>query len=120
VNSEPLLLATPSGEALELRPEGPWTAANVGKLEALSRAVRADVDRSKLVRLDMAGVSDLDTLGAWLLEKLSRGAHRRPPKAQKESCHDVRRSTAGLRSCRYQCLQQQSRIVSSARSVKGE
>src|SRR5262249_37309079 len=31
-------------------------------------------DRSKLVRLDMAAVSELDTLGAWLLEKLSRKA----------------------------------------------
>jgi phospholipid/cholesterol/gamma-HCH transport system permease protein len=74
VNSEPLLLATPSGDALELRPEGSWIAANVAKLEALSRAVGADVDQSKTVRLDMAGVSELDTLGAWLLERLSRRA----------------------------------------------
>jgi phospholipid/cholesterol/gamma-HCH transport system permease protein len=74
VNSEPLLLATPSGDALELRPEGSWIAANVAKLEALSRAVGADVDQSKTIRLDMAGVSELDTLGAWLLERLSRRA----------------------------------------------
>ncbi|OAF18732.1 ABC transporter permease [Bradyrhizobium neotropicale] len=74
MNSEPLLLATPSGDALELRPEGPWTAANVLKLDALSRSVWTAVDRSKAVKLDMAGVSELDTLGAWLLEKLSRRA----------------------------------------------
>lgn len=30
--------------------------------------------RSKALTLDMAGVSELDTLGAWLLEKLSRRA----------------------------------------------
>ncbi|MBR0914655.1 STAS domain-containing protein [Bradyrhizobium japonicum] len=72
--SEPMLLATPSGDGLELRPEGPWIAANVSRLEALSLAARAAVDRSKAVTLDMAGVSELDTLGAWLLEKLSRRA----------------------------------------------
>ena len=74
MNSEPLLAATPSGDGLELRPSGPWIAANVSKLEALARSVGADLDRSKTVRLDMAGVSELDTLGAWLLEKLSRRA----------------------------------------------
>ncbi|MDE2376508.1 ABC transporter permease [Bradyrhizobium sp.] len=72
MNSEPLLAAMPSGDVLELRPAGSWIAANVSKLEALSRSVKADLDRSKTVRLDMAGVSELDTLGAWLLEKLSR------------------------------------------------
>jgi phospholipid/cholesterol/gamma-HCH transport system permease protein len=74
VNSEPLLLATPSGDALELRPEGPWIAANVARLETLSRSVGADVDRSRAVTLDMSGISALDTLGAWILEKLSRKA----------------------------------------------
>jgi phospholipid/cholesterol/gamma-HCH transport system permease protein len=74
VNSEPLLLATPSGDALELRPQGPWIAANVSTLEMLSRSVGADVDRSRAVTLDMSGISALDTLGAWMLEKLSRKA----------------------------------------------
>jgi phospholipid/cholesterol/gamma-HCH transport system permease protein len=72
VNAEPLLAAMPSGDVLELRPAGPWTAANVAKLESLSQTVKTDVDRSKAVKLDMSGVSELDTLGAWLLEKLSR------------------------------------------------
>lgn len=57
MNSEPLLLATPSGDGLELRPEGPWIAANVSKLESLFQSVKADVDRSRTVTLDMAGVS---------------------------------------------------------------
>jgi phospholipid/cholesterol/gamma-HCH transport system permease protein len=72
--SAPQLTATASGDALELRPGGPWTAANVATLEALSGAVTVKIDRSKIVKLDMAGVSQLDTLGAWLLEKLSRRA----------------------------------------------
>jgi phospholipid/cholesterol/gamma-HCH transport system permease protein len=76
----PLLTATPSGDALELRPAGSWTAANVTALEALSDSVTAQLDRSKTVKLDMAEVRELDTLGAWLLEKISRrviaGGHR--------------------------------------------
>ncbi len=74
MNHEPMLLAAPSGDVLNLRPEGPWTAANVVTLETLSRSVGADVDRSRVVTLDMSGVSALDTLGAWVLEKLSRRA----------------------------------------------
>jgi phospholipid/cholesterol/gamma-HCH transport system permease protein len=74
LNSEPLLAATPSGDVLELRPAGSWIAANVAKLEALSDSVTAQFVRAKAVKLDIAGVSELDTLGAWLLEKLSRRA----------------------------------------------
>jgi phospholipid/cholesterol/gamma-HCH transport system permease protein len=72
--STPLLTATPVGDGLELRPGGSWTAVNVNRLEALSEGVTAEIDRSKAVKLDMNGLSELDTLGAWLLEKLSRRA----------------------------------------------
>jgi len=78
--STPLLTATPIGDGLELRPGGSWTAANVNSLEVLSEGVTAEIDRSKTVKFDMNGLSELDTLGAWLLEKLSRrvmsGGHR--------------------------------------------
>src|SRR6201998_1071079 len=70
----PQLTASTLGDALELRPGGSWTAANVATLETLSGSVTAQIDRSKTVRLDMAGVRELDTLGAWLLEKMSRRA----------------------------------------------
>jgi phospholipid/cholesterol/gamma-HCH transport system permease protein len=59
---------------LELRPAGSWTAANVTTLEALSDAVTPQLDRSTSVKMDMAEVRELDTLGAWLLEKISRRA----------------------------------------------
>jgi phospholipid/cholesterol/gamma-HCH transport system permease protein len=72
--SIPLLTTTPTGDGLELRPGGSWTAAHVTRMEALSDGVMADLDRSKNVTLDMNGLSELDTLGAWLLEKLSRRA----------------------------------------------
>jgi phospholipid/cholesterol/gamma-HCH transport system permease protein len=72
--SEPLLTATPSGDVLELRPGGSWTAANGSALETLSGAVTEQLDRANAVRLDMTEVRELDTLGAWLLEKISRRA----------------------------------------------
>ena len=72
--SPPLLTASPSGDVLELRPGGSWTAANVTALEALSGTVAEKLDRSKSVKLDMAEVRELDTLGAWMLEKMSRRA----------------------------------------------
>ena len=75
--SEPVLTASPSGDLLELRPRGAWIAANVDSLERLTEALAPQLDRSKAVRVDMAGVQELDTLGAWLLEKLSRRASAR-------------------------------------------
>jgi len=74
LTSLPLLTATPSGDVLELRPGGSWTAANGTALEALSDSVTDQLERSKAVKVDMAGVRELDTLGAWLLEKMSRRA----------------------------------------------
>jgi hypothetical protein len=59
----PLLTATPSGDLLELRPSGSWTAANVATLETLSDTVTAQLDRSETIRVDMTEVRELDTLG---------------------------------------------------------
>ena len=70
----PLLTATPSGDVLELQPGGSWTAANVKSLETLSNSIMGQLDRSKAVKVDMSGVRELDTLGAWLLEKMARRA----------------------------------------------
>jgi phospholipid/cholesterol/gamma-HCH transport system permease protein len=69
-----LLTATPSGDVLELRPGGSWTAANVTVLETLSASIAEQLDRSKVVKVDMAEVREIDTLGAWLLEKMLRRA----------------------------------------------
>jgi phospholipid/cholesterol/gamma-HCH transport system permease protein len=86
--SAPQLTATASGDVLELRPGGSWTAANVATLEALSRSVTAQLDRSKTLKLDMAGVRELDTLGAWLLEKMSRRATSAGRRAHVVDVHD--------------------------------
>ena len=70
----PLLTATPSGDTLELRPGGSWTAANAAALERLSDDVVPQLDAAGRVKVDMTEVRELDTLGAWLLEKMSRRA----------------------------------------------
>lgn len=72
--SPPLLTATSSNNLLELHPSGSWTADNVATLEALSTAAIAQFDKSKTVKLDIAKVLELDTVGAWLFEKISRRA----------------------------------------------
>jgi phospholipid/cholesterol/gamma-HCH transport system permease protein len=72
--SEPLLTATPAGEFLELRARGAWTASNVTFLESLAAAAAPAIDHAKTIKLDLADLSELDTLGAWLLEKLTRRA----------------------------------------------
>lgn len=74
MTTAPLLTATATGDVLELRPSGSWIAANAASLEQASEAIAPQLDRSGTIRLDMAGVRELDTLGAWLLEKISRRA----------------------------------------------
>lgn len=74
MTTAPLLTATATGDILELRPSGSWIAANAASLEQASAAITPELDRSVNIRLDMAGVRELDTLGAWLLEKISRRA----------------------------------------------
>ena len=51
-----------------------WTASNAATLERLSNDIAPQLDRAAAVKVDMAGVRELDTLGAWLLEKMSRRA----------------------------------------------
>jgi phospholipid/cholesterol/gamma-HCH transport system permease protein len=66
------LRAKHAGALLELRPAGSWTAANVATLERLMDLVSPQLDRASRIRMDLGAVRELDTLGAWLLEKASR------------------------------------------------
>jgi phospholipid/cholesterol/gamma-HCH transport system permease protein len=70
----PLLTATPSGDVLELRPGGAWIAVHAAILERLFEDVAPQLARASRVKVDMSDVRELDTLGAWLLEKMSRRA----------------------------------------------
>jgi phospholipid/cholesterol/gamma-HCH transport system permease protein len=70
----PLLATRSTDDALEVSPSGPWTAANVVTMESLCDAAAPALQQAKTVRIDMSGVGELDTLGAWLLEKIARRA----------------------------------------------
>ena len=72
MTTAPVLTATPSGDALDLCPGGSWTAANAATLERISGEVMPRLDRAASVKVDLTDVRELDTLGAWMLEKISR------------------------------------------------
>jgi phospholipid/cholesterol/gamma-HCH transport system permease protein len=68
----PLLTHTVSAEHLLLAAAGPWTAAHTDRLEQLvEEAARVGAGGLRIT-VDMAEVDELDTVGAWLLERLSR------------------------------------------------
>ena len=71
---DPTLTCTTSGEWLELAPTGSWTAAQSETLEARVTAAAPEVSGAQKLSINMAGVRELDTLGAWLLERLVRGS----------------------------------------------
>jgi phospholipid/cholesterol/gamma-HCH transport system permease protein len=70
--SPPVLNSTMTADRLELAAGGPWTAAHADVLERLIDAVAPQVAGAPLVFLDMGAVEGLDTIGAWLLERLIR------------------------------------------------
>jgi phospholipid/cholesterol/gamma-HCH transport system permease protein len=69
---EALLTHKLVGERLELAASGSWTANHAGELEALVDRVTGEAPKAKDVSIDMAGVREFDTFGAWLLERLTR------------------------------------------------
>ncbi|MBV8107832.1 MAG: MlaE family lipid ABC transporter permease subunit [Hyphomicrobiales bacterium] len=67
---EALIEFRKNAEELEIVGSGAWTAANAGRLDALIGA-ESRHDRSR-VKVDMSGVREFDTYGAWFLERLLR------------------------------------------------
>ena len=59
---------------LLLSPSGSWIAAHAAPLEALFDVISPKLQQSKSLIIDMSDVGELDTLGAWFLEKMSRRA----------------------------------------------
>jgi len=79
---EPLLDGTTHEDGLTLTAAGPWTGAHAAALERLVDAAAAQAGQARRMTIDMAGVEALDTLGAWLLERLLRGANGHPRQAE--------------------------------------
>jgi phospholipid/cholesterol/gamma-HCH transport system permease protein len=70
--SDLLLQGTADGERLKLAGGGAWIAENARVLEAQIDAATQRGDTVRRVEIDMGAVDQLDTFGAWLLERLTR------------------------------------------------
>ena len=68
----PLVTSTKTPERTELAAAGSWTAAYSERLEQLVEAAAREAEPAGRVAIDLANVEEIDTLGAWLLERLSR------------------------------------------------
>lgn len=74
MSSEPVLNIATEGAVLDLRAGGSWTVTHASTLEHLYKAAAPKLSRADAVRVDLTDVGELDTLGAWLLEKIARRA----------------------------------------------
>jgi phospholipid/cholesterol/gamma-HCH transport system permease protein len=73
LTGEPLLRSLAKGDSLLLTAVGSWTAPHAADLEHLVDGAVAQGASIARAELDMAGVENIDTFGAWLLERLVRG-----------------------------------------------
>jgi phospholipid/cholesterol/gamma-HCH transport system permease protein len=72
MNRAPALTGTNVEERMQFVAAGSWTVANAGLLEQLVNVAIPRVAAARTTAIDMADVGELDTLGAWLLERLLR------------------------------------------------
>ena len=82
MNPTPALDCAMTADRLALAAGGPWTAAHADVLERLIDAAAPQVAEAERISLDMAGVEALDTIGAWLLERLMRRSKRDGKRAE--------------------------------------
>lgn len=61
-----------TGNSLELSPVGQWTIEQCGTLELRLKDLMCEILTARKVVISMARISELDTAGAWLLERLMR------------------------------------------------
>jgi phospholipid/cholesterol/gamma-HCH transport system permease protein len=71
-----LITSVMNTDRLELAATGSWTAANADRLARLVDVAARDAARAGSITIDMTSVEQLDTLGAWLLERLARSSKR--------------------------------------------
>jgi phospholipid/cholesterol/gamma-HCH transport system permease protein len=71
-----LITSVMNVDRLELAATGSWTAANADRLARLVDVAARDAALAGSITIDMTSVEQLDTLGAWLLERLARSSKR--------------------------------------------
>ena len=70
----PLIVCTADAGRLQISGSGAWTADNAARLA--SAIDEAKPDATDKLAIDMGGLVELDTFGAWILELLMRGDGR--------------------------------------------
>ena len=70
--ADPTLIATTGDETTTFAAAGSWIAAHSSALEQLVDSVSLLRASTHRIVIDMARAEQLDTLGAWLLERLAR------------------------------------------------
>ncbi len=75
--ADPTLIATTGDETTTFAAAGSWIAAHSSALEQLVDSVSLLRASTHRIIIDMARAEQLDTLGAWLLERLARTFHDR-------------------------------------------
>jgi phospholipid/cholesterol/gamma-HCH transport system permease protein len=124
--SEPRLTKRAADDVLTLAASGSWTAAHADALERLVQSHAPEIAGAPRAAIDAGAVQEVDTYGAWLLERLLRHArnaelvelpsryrgvldemhqvNRRPalrrkaPNALLRSLNSIGRATANLRT----------------------
>ena len=82
MSGEALLAGVLEGDRLNLVAGGSWTAAHAPDLETLIDDVAWKGEGAHSVSIDMKCVTEFDTFGAWLLERLVREEQARGRKAE--------------------------------------
>jgi len=72
MKGKPVLSGTNVHDQLQFVVAGSWIVANAELMEQLVNAATSRIAMARSIAIDMAGVGELDTLGAWLLERLLR------------------------------------------------
>jgi phospholipid/cholesterol/gamma-HCH transport system permease protein len=70
--SAPSLSFVKEAEAPRLQAAGAWTASTAQTIEALADHAIESVNGLKAVVFDLSTIDELDTYGAWMIERLSR------------------------------------------------
>src|SRR6478672_5473373 len=73
LSSAPSLKYSTVRDEARLDAAGVWTAATAQSAEALLDQAIGQMRGSRALTIDMAAVEELDTYGAWLIERLRRG-----------------------------------------------
>jgi phospholipid/cholesterol/gamma-HCH transport system permease protein len=67
-----LLAGLRAGNRLALKATGAWTAPNAAALNAVEGAALVKEGALTVLEIDATGIAELDTYGAWLIERLMR------------------------------------------------